>query len=63
MCLAYHVLGVLLEGLIFQNNIHLLVIDEGISLAHLKGTLEVFVRHMLGEDSKLRFRVLYIVRF
>ena len=36
-----------------------LVIDEGISLAHLKGTLEVFVRHMLGEDSKLRFRPSY----
>ena len=36
-----------------------LVIDEGISLAHLKGTLEVFVKHMLGEDSKLRFRPSY----
>ena len=36
-----------------------LVIDEGISLAHLKGTLEVFVRHMLGKDSKLRFRPSY----
>ena len=36
-----------------------LVIDEGISLAHLKGTLEVFVRHMLGEDSRLRFRPSY----
>ena len=36
-----------------------LVIDEGISLAHLKGTLEVFVKHMLGEASKLRFRPSY----
>ena len=36
-----------------------LVIDKGISLAHLKGTLEVFVRHMLGKDSKLRFRPSY----
>jgi len=36
-----------------------LVIDEGISLAHLKGTLEVFVKHMLGADSKLRFRPSY----
>ncbi len=36
-----------------------LVIDEGISLAHLKGTLEVFVKHMLGKDSKLRFRPSY----
>lgn len=36
-----------------------LVIDENISLADLKGTLEVFVKHMLGEDSKLRFRPSY----
>lgn len=36
-----------------------LVIDEGISLADLKGTLEVFVKHMLGDDSKLRFRPSY----
>ena len=36
-----------------------LVIDEGISLADLKGTLEVFVKHMLGNDSKLRFRPSY----
>lgn len=36
-----------------------LVIDEGISLADLKGTLEVFVKHMLGKDSKLRFRPSY----
>lgn len=36
-----------------------LVIDEGINLAHLKGTLEVFVKHMLGENCKLRFRPSY----
>lgn len=36
-----------------------LVIDEGINLADLKGTLEVFVKHMLGKDSKLRFRPSY----
>jgi len=36
-----------------------LVIDEGISLADLKGTLEIFVKHMLGENSKLRFRPSY----
>lgn len=36
-----------------------LVIDKGISLADLKGTLEVFVKHMLGENSKLRFRPSY----
>ncbi len=36
-----------------------LVIDENISLADLKGTLEVFVRKLLGENSKLRFRPSY----
>ena len=36
-----------------------LVIDENISLADLKGTLEVFVKKMLGENSKLRFRPSY----
>ena len=36
-----------------------LVIDENISLADLKGTLELFVKHMLGEHSKLRFRPSY----
>lgn len=36
-----------------------LVIDQGISLADLKGTLEIFVKHMLGENSKLRFRPSY----
>ncbi|MFR0823226.1 MAG: phenylalanine--tRNA ligase subunit alpha [Clostridia bacterium] len=36
-----------------------LVIDENISLADLKGTLEVFVKKMLGENSTLRFRPSY----
>ena len=36
-----------------------LVIDENISLADLKGTLEVFMKKMLGEDTKLRFRPSY----
>ena len=36
-----------------------LVIDKDISLADLKGTLEVFVRKMLGENSVLRFRPSY----
>lgn len=36
-----------------------LVIDKGISLADLKGTLEVFVRKMLGENLELRFRPSY----
>ena len=36
-----------------------LVIDKNISLADLKGTLEVFVRKMLGENLQLRFRPSY----
>lgn len=36
-----------------------LVIDKNISLADLKGTLEVFVRKMLGKNSELRFRPSY----
>ncbi len=36
-----------------------LVIDKNISLADLKGTLEVFVKNMLGQNSKLRFRPSY----
>ena len=36
-----------------------LVIDKNISLADLKGTLEVFVKKMLGENSTLRFRPSY----
>ncbi len=36
-----------------------LVIDKDISLADLKGTLEVFMRKMLGEDTNLRFRPSY----
>ncbi len=36
-----------------------LVIDKDISFADLKGTLEIFVKKMLGESSKLRFRPSY----
>ena len=36
-----------------------LVIDKDISLADLKGTLEVFMRKMLGENTQLRFRPSY----
>lgn len=36
-----------------------LVIDKDISLADLKGTLEVFMRKMLGENTNLRFRPSY----
>jgi phenylalanyl-tRNA synthetase alpha chain len=33
-----------------------LVVDEGITFAHLKGTLEYFVRALFGEKVKVRFR-------
>ena len=36
-----------------------LVIDQNISLADLKGTLEVFVKEMLGDNLSLRFRPSY----
>jgi len=32
------------------------MIDEGISMAHLKGTLGAFARAMIGPDVKVRFR-------
>jgi len=36
-----------------------LVVDEGISLSHLKGTLSLFVHLFFGEDTPLRFRPSY----
>ena len=33
-----------------------LVVDKGITMADLKGTLEIFVRNLYGEKTKLRFR-------
>ncbi len=33
-----------------------LVIDENVSMADLKGTLELFVKEFLGEKTKVRFR-------
>jgi len=33
-----------------------LAIDKGITMADLKGTLEIFVRKLYGEKTKLRFR-------
>ena len=41
------------------NQVEGLVIDKNITLAHLKGTLEVFMRKLLGENTKLRFRPSY----
>ncbi len=36
-----------------------LVVDKNISLADLKGTLEILVKKIIGENSKLRFRPSY----
>jgi len=33
-----------------------LVVDEGVTFAHLKGTLEHFIRALFGEKLKIRFR-------
>ena len=33
-----------------------LVVDKGITMADLKGTLEVFVKKLYGEDAQVRFR-------
>ena len=33
-----------------------LIIDEHITFADLKGTIETFLRHMFGDDTKIRFR-------
>ena len=41
------------------NQVEGLVIDKNISLADLKGTLEVFMKKMLGQNTELRFRPSY----
>lgn len=33
-----------------------LIIDEHITFSDLKGTIETFLRHMFGDDTKVRFR-------
>ena len=33
-----------------------LVVDKGVTMADLKGTLEVFVKRLYGEDTQVRFR-------
>ncbi len=33
-----------------------LVVDKGITMADLKGTLELFAKNMFGENTKIRFR-------
>ena len=41
------------------NQVESLVVDKNISVADLKGTLEMFVRKMLGEDLDIRLRPSY----
>lgn len=41
------------------NQVEALVVDKDISFADLKGTLEIFMKHMLGENTQLRFRPSY----
>lgn len=41
------------------NQVEGLVIDKNISFADLKGTLEIFMKKMLGENTELRFRPSY----
>ncbi len=36
-----------------------LVVDEGITMAHLKGTLDAFARAMFGQESRTRLRPSY----
>jgi phenylalanyl-tRNA synthetase alpha chain len=36
-----------------------LVVDRGITMADLKGTLQVFVQRMFGPDTKIRLRPSY----
>lgn len=38
------------------HQVDVFMIDEGVSMAHLKGTLGAFARSMFGEDVKVRFR-------
>ena len=41
------------------NQVEGLVVDKNISLVDLKGTLEVFMKKMLGQNTELRFRPSY----
>ena len=40
----------------FFHQIEGLVVDKGITMGDLKGTLETFARRMFGEDTRIRFR-------
>jgi phenylalanyl-tRNA synthetase alpha chain len=38
------------------NQVEGLVVDKGISLAHLKSTLDIFLKELYGEETKTKFR-------
>ncbi len=38
------------------HQIEALVVDKGITMSDLKGTLEIFAKNMFGENTKVRFR-------
>ena len=56
-CYRYEAVDATHEWMLTQ--IEGLAIDEGISFAHLKGTLESFVRRIFGSDIETRFRCDY----
>ena len=41
------------------HEIELLAVDEGLTFTHLKGTIQVFLQAMFGEDLPIRFRASY----
>jgi phenylalanyl-tRNA synthetase alpha chain len=55
---AYRVDNDATHSPMFQQ-VECLVVDEGISFAHLKGTLFLWARHMFGAETTLRFRPSY----
>jgi len=41
------------------HQVEILAVDEGLSMAHMKGTLEAFARAMFGPDQRVRLRPSY----
>jgi phenylalanyl-tRNA synthetase alpha chain len=56
-CYRYEAQDASHESMFYQ--IEGLAVDEGITLADLKGTLALFARRMFGPDTKVRFRCDY----
>jgi phenylalanyl-tRNA synthetase alpha chain len=56
-CYRYEAQDASHESMFFQ--IEGLAVDEGITMADLKGTLALFARRMFGPDTKVRFRCDY----